>query len=76
MFNQPPPTDAAGVPIIGQPTVLHAIVAIMLKCTCDVPLQGVLGSVFKCKCGRQWLVNGGLNIQTTGVVVPEKTNES
>jgi hypothetical protein len=47
------------VPIIGQPTVVGAIVAITIACSCPThpPIIGVVGALLTCKsCGANWQV--------------------
>lgn len=68
--NYPPPA----IPIIGQPTIIGAVVAVTMACICDThsPIVGIVGGVFTCPtCKLQWGVGAEAKFAIQRVTAPQ-----
>ncbi len=66
------------VPIIGQPTVVGAIVAVTIGCTCvaHTAIVGVVGALRPCKtCGANWQIGIEAKFQIQQVAAKSALSE-
>lgn len=76
MDPQSPFANPNTLPIIGQPTIIGAIVAVTMACICDThsPIVGIVGGVFTCPtCKLQWGVGAEAKFAVQRVTASQST---